>query len=178
MVGLVSTALPEDRFLMAEWSEQWMLYDYAQSGWKLLDEKERYRPGPRTPVVEVVPKQEAEQKIEEAARKLNGELVDALDGRRDAEQRAQEADDERDQALKQGAAEERERLREKLKRLLDRAPSARLAVLSQYPSDEGRVYALDPDDLLSAIDQVDSAPSLMSPQTQLEEPDQEDSSGR
>lgn len=98
---------------MTEWSEQWKVGRYELD---LVSER------PPQDTHEVVLKQEAEQKIEETqakARELNGKLVDALDGRRDAEQRAEEADAERDQALKQGAAEERERLRGVLEKKRD-----------------------------------------------------------
>ena len=76
---------------------------------------------PAVPALRMQGAEEAEAQLREAedrasraearADTLNGDLVDALDGRRDAEQRAEEADDERDQALAKGAEEERELLR-------------------------------------------------------------------
>jgi len=186
---------------VTEWSEQWVLY--------LNAERERVAYGMHIGEgVEVVPKQEAEQKIEEAREKSAEYTARAVAAEQDLRRKVEAELEEfrrsassnavvdviaenaalrtrADQALKQGAAEERQntlrekgraehaeraldrarqgaaeeraRLREKLKRLLDRAPSAPLAVLSQHPPDEGRVYALDPDDLLSAIDQEDSS---------------------
>jgi hypothetical protein len=99
---------------MTEWSEQWTLRSYERDGEVFMPwSTESIAPplGSKRVSVQVVPKQEAEQKIEEAQQPKAGVMhpvdqsfYDLTVKERDAERvRSDRLEEERDQALKQGA---------------------------------------------------------------------------